>query len=111
MSEIEDFDEVLGEGRTRGGLKVEGFDPGLLVFSCMAFLGGALISDVLPAMLCLADGRLNLEGLSLASELLPVGRAEGDAIDIRDREGRRSLDTGCTNSSLPLVEEREGDLE
>lgn len=76
----------------------------------MAFLGGAPISDVL-AMLCLAEGRLNLEGLSLASVLPPAGRTEDDAIDMRDREGRRSLDTGCTNNSLPFVEEREGDLE
>lgn len=111
MSDMPDFAVVFTEGRTRGGFATGALAPVLVVFSGAAFLGGALISGARPAILCLADGLFSLEGLSTASGGLLGDNSDADATDMRDLEGRRSLDTGCDNSSLPVVDDRDGDLE
>lgn len=76
------FDETPGEGRTCG-------DFG----GTMLFFGGALFpgAPLRAAKLRLLDGCFNFEGLSSP---FVVGIPEAAAIDIRDREGRRSCETG-----------------
>jgi hypothetical protein len=82
----------------RAGFEVSLFPIGLWgIF----FLSGELMSVCAPspgAMLCLGDGRFNLDGLMLSSE--PRTGERDPAVDIRALEGRRSFETGCTNSSL-----------
>ena len=103
---------LLGDGRITEGFVVPLFPIGL---SGIIFLGGELTSVWTPspgAILCLGDGRFNLEGLALSSELRAGER--DPAVDIRASEGRRSFETGCIYSSLPGGAQEDvldGDLE
>lgn len=83
--EREDLKDALGEGRTLG------LFGGAMVFLDVALLPGTLFK---AAILRLLVGIFfNLEGLSRVS-VLPVCRSEDEAIDIRDRDGKRNLETG-----------------
>jgi len=100
MSDNVGFENALpGEGRAAeavvGPFKV-------FALSGNAFFGVTLVSEPLfpAAMLRLNDGNFSFVGLSLVSRILHVGRGEADGTDMRDREGRRSLDTGCAKKSL-----------
>ena len=99
MFDLSGFVETLpGDGRTRAGFGTSLLPIGL---SGMIFLGGELISAGAPspgALLCLIDGRFNLDGLTLSSETRTGER--DSAVDIRAFEGRRSFETGCVYSSL-----------
>lgn len=66
------------------------------------------------SILCLADGTLIFEGLSVASETLPDAKDEVGGTNVRGREGNRSLETGWDRSSFPFAwpeDDRDGDLE
>lgn len=108
-------DVFAGEGRAGEGLAVR---PRVLNLSGIAFLGVTLVSGapLTPppiVILCLEDSNLIFEGLSLLSGAWLVGRDEADGTDMRDRDGRRNLDTGWDNKSLLTCPEddRAGDLE
>lgn len=112
MSDSVGFENVLpGEGRAGEAL------AGLfnMFRSELVFFGVTLVSEPpLPtARLCLDGDNFSLRGLSLVSGILLVGRDEVDGTDMRDLEGRRSLDTGCDKKSLLACPEddREGDRE
>jgi hypothetical protein len=113
MSDNVGFGNALpGEGRA-GEALAGSFD--VLVLSDIAFFGVTLVSEPpFPiAMLCFDVRNFSLVGLSLVSGILLAGRFEADCTDIRDREGRRSLDTGCDKKSLLACPEddRDGDRE
>jgi hypothetical protein len=102
----------LGGGRISEDLGVSLFPMGL---SGIIFLSGELTSVRTPSpgvILCLGDGRFNLEGLTLSSE--PRTGERDPAVDIRASEGRRSFETGCIYSSLlggAQEDALDGDLE
>lgn len=106
------MDVFLGDGRISEGFGESLFPMGL---SGIIFLGAELTSMWTPspgAILCLGDGRFNLEGLTLSSE--PRTGERDPAVDIRASEGRRSLETGCIYSSLlggAQEDALDGDLE
>lgn len=100
MSENVGFENAFpGEGRAAEAV-VGPFE--VFALSGNAFFGVTLVSKLLfpAAMLRLDDGNFSFVGLSLVSRILLVGRGEADGTDMRDREGRRSLDTGCAKKSL-----------
>jgi hypothetical protein len=105
-------DVFLGDGRISEGLGVSLFP---MCLSGILFLSGELMSVWTPspgAILCLGDGRFNLEGLTLSSE--PRTGERDPAVDIRASEGRRSFETGCIYRSLlggAQDDALEGDLE
>lgn len=89
----------------RAGDALAGLPP-----KALDFPGAVLLSEVpgseiplLDAKLCLVEGNLIFERLSLVSVTLPEVRDEADGTDMRGREGNRSLDTGWDRGSLPFA--------
>lgn len=100
------FDVLLGDGRAGEALASPPFKLSCLSETEDVFLGVKLPSGPPP---CLEEGNLIRDGLSPEFAVWFVD----DETDIRDREGRRSLDTGCDRNSLPAwpEEDRDGDRE
>lgn len=99
ISNFEGFDDVLlGDGRAGEGLATAPSEISCLGLSKAAFLGVKLLSAPPTG---LEDDDLIRDGLSLEFGILLVGTVVEDGTDMRDREGRRSLDTGCDKNSLP----------